>query len=55
MTSPVQQREVWKTSEKVAFDYTLQTDGVNNQVVCPTPSPSSSSFTITLPTIDPSS
>lgn len=43
------------TSEKVAFDYTLQTDGVNNQVVCPTPSPSSSSFTITLPTIDPGS
>ncbi|MDB5096058.1 MAG: hypothetical protein JWM80_479 [Cyanobacteria bacterium RYN_339] len=39
------------TSEKVAFDYTLNTDGLNNNVVCPTPSPSSSSFTITLPTV----
>jgi hypothetical protein len=39
------------TSEKIAFDYTLSTDGLNNVVVCPTPSPSSSSFTITLPTI----
>jgi hypothetical protein len=42
------------TSEKVAFDYTLQTDGLNNNVVCPTPEPSSkSSPFILFPSTDP--
>jgi hypothetical protein len=45
------------TSEKVAFDYTLQSDGLNNNIVCPTPEPSSTSSPIILfpPSSDPGS